>query len=99
MNASFFRALVAAAVLVLPLAANAQGDAEQGARLGYTCLGCHGIEGQRNAYPSFRVPKLGGQNGEYLTSALVAYREGRRPHPTMQAQADLGSKRQTLHGT
>ena len=40
----------------------AQGDAEAGRELGYSCLGCHGIEGYRNAYPSFRVPKLGGQN-------------------------------------
>lgn len=65
----------------------AQGDAEQGRQLGFTCLGCHGIEGQRNAYPSFRVPRLGGQNSEYLETALNAYRAGTRPHPTMQAQA------------
>ena len=66
---------------------NAQGDAELGKQLGYTCMGCHGIEGQRNAYPSFRVPRLGGQNAEYLETALKAYRQGSRPHPTMQAQA------------
>ena len=37
----------------------ADGNAEAGRELGYTCLGCHGIEGYRNAYPSYRVPKLG----------------------------------------
>jgi cytochrome c553 len=77
--------LLAASILALP--ARAEGDAEQGARLGYTCLGCHGIEGYRNAYPSFRVPKLGGQGTAYLVTALQAYRAGTRPHPTMQAQA------------
>ena len=67
--------------------AAAQGDADQGRKLGFTCLGCHGIEGYRNAYPSFRVPRLGGQKEDYLRTALNAYRAGTRPHPTMQAQA------------
>lgn len=79
-----------AAVLVASAAAtsvaHAEGSAEQGQRLAYTCLGCHGIEGYRNAYPSYRVPKLGGQKRAYLEASLKAYREGSRPHPTMQAQ-------------
>jgi cytochrome c553 len=86
-----YRIFVAALLLssgVFPaLPAQAAGDAEQGERLGYTCMGCHGIEGYRNAYPSFRVPRLAGQGTPYLESALQAYREGARPHPTMQAQA------------
>jgi cytochrome c553 len=49
-------------------------------------MGCHGIEGYRNAYPSYRVPRLGGQKDEYIVTALTAYRDGKRPHPTMQAQ-------------
>jgi cytochrome c553 len=65
----------------------AAGDATRGARLGYTCLGCHGIDGYRNAYPSYRVPKLGGQKASYLINALTGYRDGMRAHPTMQAQA------------
>ena len=65
----------------------AEGDAERGAAIGYSCLGCHGIEGYRNAYPSYRVPKLGGQKASYLINALTGYRDGARPHPTMQAQA------------
>jgi cytochrome c553 len=67
--------------------ARADGDAERGKSLGYTCLGCHGIEGYRNAYPSYRVPKLGGQKATYLTIALQGYRDGMRTHPTMNAQA------------
>ena len=65
----------------------AEDNPELGRQLGFTCMGCHGIEGQRNAYPSFRVPRLGGQNPEYLETAVKAYRDGTRPHPTMQAQA------------
>ena len=76
------------ALLVLSAhAAYADGDAERGKELAYTCLGCHGIEGYRNAYPSFRVPKLGGQKAIYLVTALKAYRSGERTHATMNAQA------------
>jgi len=78
-------ALIAAMICTQPVAA--EGNVEQGRELGFTCLGCHGIEGQRNAYPSFRVPRLGGQGLEYIENALRAYREGTRPHPTMHAQA------------
>lgn len=79
--------LLVASLAFVSGTAHAQGDAQAGRELGYTCLGCHGIEGQRNAYPSFRVPRLAGQKSEYLESALNAYRAGTRPHPTMQAQA------------
>lgn len=65
----------------------AEGDIEAGKVLAYTCLGCHGIEGYRNAYPSYRVPKLGGQKAAYLVIALNGYRSGMREHPTMQAHA------------
>lgn len=67
--------------------ASAEGDVERGETLGYTCLGCHGVEGYRNAYPSYRVPKLGGQKASYLIIALQGYRDGNREHPTMSAQA------------
>jgi len=75
------------ACAVLPQPAFGEGDAETGKEIGYSCLGCHGIEGYRNAYPSFRVPKLGGQKAGYLVVALKGYRDGTREHPTMQAQA------------
>ena len=65
----------------------AEGDAARGEQLGYTCLGCHGIDGYRNAYPSYRVPKLGGQKAAYLIAAIRGYREGTRAHRTMMAQA------------
>ena len=77
--------LIGGAFLYQP--AFAEGDPERGEALGYTCLGCHGIEGYRNAYPSYRVPKLGGQKAAYLAIALRGYRDGTRKHPTMVAQA------------
>ena len=70
-----------------PHVAHAEGSAERGEVLAYTCLGCHGIKGYRNAYPSYRVPKLGGQSETYIQVALKAYRSGERTHATMQAQA------------
>jgi len=63
------------------------GDAARGARLGYTCFGCHGIPDYRNAYPTYHVPKIGGQHYGYLVAALGEYRIGARAHPTMKGQA------------
>ncbi|AVY66610.1 cytochrome C [Xanthomonas translucens pv. arrhenatheri] len=64
------------------------GNADNGRLLTYTCQGCHGVTGYKNAYPSYRVPKIGGQSAQYLTQALSEYRLGKRKHPTMQAQAE-----------
>jgi cytochrome c553 len=80
--------LLAAGLLALPLlAARADGDAGHGRELAYTCLGCHGIEQYKNAYPKYSVPKLGGQNQAYLVVALGQYQAGNRWHPTMQGYA------------
>ncbi|KAG0937055.1 hypothetical protein G6F31_015653 [Rhizopus arrhizus] len=42
------------------------GNFDNGRVLAYTCQGCHGITGYKNAYPSYRVPKIGGQTQQYL---------------------------------
>jgi len=68
------------------------GDAVRGQKVAYTCLGCHGIPDYRNAYPNYRVPKLGGQHAGYMVSALTEYRAGARPHPTMRGQASSVSE-------
>lgn len=84
------RPLLTAALLALAAVsapAGAAGDPQKGGELATTCMGCHGIAGYRNAYPSYRVPMLGGQKADYIVLALQAYRAGTRPHPTMQAQA------------
>jgi cytochrome c553 len=85
------RILLTAASLVLALAslpAAAKGDPEQGKVLFYTCTGCHGVANYENAYPTYRVPKVGGQSEQYLIIALNSYKNGDRDHPTMRAQAE-----------
>lgn len=67
--------------------APAGGDAKRGKALSYTCLGCHGIDGYKNAYPMYSVPKLEGQHPDYLAAALHGYRDGDRSHLTMHSQA------------
>ena len=82
----------AAAPAVAAAPAAAKGDAARGKGLTYTCRGCHGVTGYKNAYPSYHVPKLGGQSETFLRTALMEYREGHRQHPTMQAQAESFSE-------
>ncbi len=67
------------------------GDVRRGKELTYTCQGCHGVTGYKNAYPNYHVPKIGGQAPEYLINALTEYQQGKRKHPTMQAQAQTFS--------
>lgn len=75
-----------------PAPAAPQGNAQRGKPLTYTCHGCHGITGYRNAYPNYHVPRIGGQSAQYLSNALLEYRKGTRKHPTMQAQAQSFSE-------
>jgi cytochrome c553 len=87
------RALLLAVALsiALPAAAAAdpaKGDAVAGKLKVYTCAGCHGIPGWKNAYPNYHVPRIGGQNYEYLVAALTEYKKGERSHPTMRAQGE-----------
>lgn len=78
---------MALALLACAMTAGAEGDPQAGKIKAYTCTGCHGIPGYFNAFPSYHVPKIGGQNYQYLVLALQAYRSGDRQHPTMAAQA------------
>lgn len=68
------------------------GDAASGKQLTYTCQGCHGVTGYKNAYPNYHVPRIGGQSSQYLVNALNEYKQGKRKHPTMQAQAQSFSE-------
>jgi len=82
--------LLAAALLItsLPSFAAEKGDAAAGKTKVYTCAGCHGIPGWKNAYPNYHVPKIAGQNYDYLIAALNEYKKGERAHPTMRAQGE-----------
>jgi cytochrome c553 len=80
-------ALLIVAVSLAAAPAAQAGDAARGEKLAYTCMGCHGVEFYKNAYPSYSVPKLGGQNAPYIVAALEEYQSGDRMHPTMRGFA------------
>lgn len=74
-------ALVAPAVF-------AAGDPAAGKQKFYTCEGCHSVPGYTNAYPTYHVPRIGGQHADYVVSALQAYRDDERKHGSMKGNAD-----------
>lgn len=80
--------LAAAAALLATANAHAVGgDKAEGRTLVYTCAGCHGVPDYSNAYPDYPVPKIAGQNEQYIINALNEYKNGDRAYPTMMAQA------------
>ena len=68
--------------------------AEIGARPGgektASCEQCHGPRGA--APVQGLIPKLCGQNAEYLEAQLLQFQDGRRPQPIMHATTNLLSK-------
>ena len=81
------RQLLIALALVGAGTANAAGDVAIGKKKAETCMGCHAVKGYFNVYPSYKAPKVAGQNPAYIESALKAYRSGERTHETMKANA------------
>ena len=87
---TFRSAWLATSLTILGLAAPglaSAADAARGAKLAYTCQGCHGIPNYKNAYPIYSVPKLGGQHAAYIVAALKGYASQERAHATMHAHA------------
>jgi cytochrome c553 len=85
------RALLFAVALLSATTAFAdetKGDPAEGRIKSYTCTGCHGVVGWKNAYPNYHVPRIAGQNYEYVVAALTEYKKGERNHPTMRAQGE-----------
>lgn len=88
MMQSVGRLLIAIGIsAVLTGGAQAAGDPDAGKVKFTTCTGCHAIPGYTNAYPNYRVPRLGGQHPDYIVAALNGYQTGERQHPTMHANA------------
>lgn len=89
-----------AAVLALAFAtlSHAQGsgpagNAVAGEQKNAMCIGCHGIVGYKTGFPAVhRVPKLYGQNAQYIAAALAEYQRGERKHPSMRAVAQTLSE-------
>ncbi len=84
---SHVRQVILLSLLAMSSHAFAAGDVARGENRGETCLGCHGVASYTNVYPTYKVPKLGGQHPEYMVAALKGYRSGERSHGTMRAQA------------
>ena len=67
-------------------AADIKGTAAAGQGKVWLCIGCHAIPDYRADYPFvYKVPMIGGQNAQYIVSALSSYKKGERKHPTMRA--------------
>lgn len=71
---------------------HAAGDPAAGKLKFSTCMGCHGIPGYSNVYPTYHVPRLGGQHAEYIVAALKGYAANDRDHATMHANASALSE-------
>jgi cytochrome c553 len=73
------------------------GDAAAGQKKNAMCIGCHGIVGYQSSFPEvYKVPKIAGQNAQYLASALTAYKKGERKHPSMRGIAESLSEQDIL---
>ena len=82
------KAILKSATLLILFSTNVfAADEYTGKEKAETCVGCHAIEGYNNTYPTYKVPKLGGQHSEYIIAALKAYQKGDRKHETMHANA------------
>ena len=89
----FFRIFLMLVLFYSASSTFAEGDPAAGRLKAETCLGCHAVTGYYNDYPTYHVPKLGGQSAGYIESALKAYRSGTRTHGPMQANAsDLSNE-------
>lgn len=84
-----FTTLLSAGFTSHAAAQDSKGDAKVGAGKVAMCIGCHGIVGYQASFPEiYKVPKISGQGAKYITSALTAYKQGDRKHPTMRAVAE-----------
>jgi cytochrome c553 len=71
-------------------AVRAENTARPGGEKTTSCEQCHGLRGA--APVQGLIPKLCGQNAEYLEAQLLQFQDGRRPQPIMHATTNLLSK-------
>jgi cytochrome c553 len=82
-------ALAITSATSVSFAQDIKGDANAGEKKIAMCIGCHGIVGYQASFPEvYKVPKISGQGGKYIASALTAYKKGERKHPTMRSIAE-----------
>jgi cytochrome c553 len=85
--ASFFFAFIVSIAASTAQPSFAQSvDAAKGQQRAAVCTACHGQDGNTTASPG--IPRLAGQDRDYLIKALMAYRVGvTRTDETMTAMA------------
>ena len=76
--------LIALTIGLLPVAAQAAGDAARGEAQAATCIACHGADGATGLDPSY--PNLAGQNEKYLVHQLELIASNERAVPLMAGQ-------------
>ena len=81
------KAILKSLILLILSSSHIYADEYTGKEKAETCVGCHAIEGYNNTYPTYKVPKLGGQHADYIITALKSYQKGDRKHQTMHANA------------
>lgn len=70
--------------------AHAEGDVGRGKVKSAQCAGCHQIPGFRSVFPEvYPIPRIVGQNPQYIDYALRLYRSGERDHPSMASVAGV----------
>ena len=77
--------LLAMLCLATPMAANAGGNVEAGAKKSETCKACHGEAGAKPIQPDY--PVLAGQHYDYIVAALTQYKAGKRKNASMNGFA------------
>lgn len=72
--------ILAGAALAAPTQAEESGAAmPSGATIGYTCMGCHGVNGKSPG----SIPSLVGQSEQQLRDKMLAFKDGSRPATVM----------------
>jgi cytochrome c553 len=75
------------AVAVAAFSQAAPGVAAAGREKFVQCASCHGSDGRSTVMEQY--PKIGGQSGAYVVSALKAYRDGRRQGTYASVMAEV----------
>jgi cytochrome c553 len=70
---------------LFPLTATSAGNADAGKSKAGLCAGCHGVDGNGGADPTW--PKLAGQTPEYIVTQLQRFKSGARENPIMKGMA------------
>jgi cytochrome c553 len=80
--------LTVVTVATLLLSGMASADAGKDAYNNFGCSGCHGANG---ISPYDAYPNLAGQKAAYTVKQLIAFKEGIRVDPTMNAMAAMAA--------